>query len=188
MPSRTGASRATTLFVALIVTGGTFALARSLYEIYKHPLPYSWMVLAGLTLFSFVFTIKVPGVPAIISVSETFVFISVLLFGTSAATVTVALDALIVSSWRHRKEPLKVLFNATEPALSIWLASKLFFALVGGPAQDHSLDMRTLLVPLIVLSLTYFLLNSSLTAIAIGLQTGKRMMVVWRDHFFWLSL
>jgi putative nucleotidyltransferase with HDIG domain len=146
------------------------------------------MVLAALTLFSFVFTIKVPGIPAKISVSETFVFTSVLLFGTAAATATVALDALIMSGWRHRREPLKVLFNATEPALSIWLASQLFFVTVDLPRPGDASNTNTLLLPVLLLSLTYFFLNSSLTAIAIGLETGSHIVEVWRTHFFWLAL
>src|SRR5688500_18231569 len=112
-------------FVTTIVVAGGAALAASLYELFNEPISKEWMLLAALTLLSFFFTVKVPGVPAKISVSETFVFTSVLLFGTAAATVTVALDALIMSAWRHRKEPLKVLFNTTEPALSIFIASHL---------------------------------------------------------------
>ena len=145
-------------------------------------------MLAALTLFSFVFTIKVPGLPARISVSETFVFTCVLLFGTAAATVTVALDALIMSAWKHRREPLKLIFNATEPALSIWLASQLFFVMVGGPVRANPTETTSLLLPVLVLSLTYFLFNSWLTAIAVSLQTGNRVLSVWRTHFLWLAL
>src|SRR5207244_3493806 len=103
------------IFVASVVLAGAIALSHSLYHLYQAPPSSGWLILALLTLFSGVFTVKVPGVPVTISVSETFVFTSVLLFGTSPATVTVALEALIMSSWRHRKEPRKVLFNATEP-------------------------------------------------------------------------
>src|SRR3954468_19164597 len=106
MPSKTKTS--TGVFVAFVVIAGGLAFANSLYNLYQNPPPSTWMALAALALLSFVFTVKVPGIPATISVSETFVFTSVLLFGTAAATVTVAFDALIMSSWRHRKEPLKV--------------------------------------------------------------------------------
>ena len=94
----------TRLFVSVIVIAGGAALASSLYELYRDPISNEWMLLAELTLLSFFFTVKVPGTPATLSVSETFVFTIVLLFGT-AATVTVARDALIMSGWRHRREP-----------------------------------------------------------------------------------
>jgi putative nucleotidyltransferase with HDIG domain len=188
MTSRTAPAKSTVVFVAAIVIAGIAALASSVQEIINEPLPVGWLMLAALTLFSFVFTIKVPGLPARISVSETFVFTCVLLFGTAAATITVALDALIMSAWKHRREPLKLLFNATEPALSIWIASQLFFVMVGSPVKGNPKDTTDLLIPVLVLSLTYFLLNSSLTAIAVSLQTGNRIVSVWRTHFLWLAL
>ena len=160
----------------------------SLYELYRDPISNEWMLLAGLTLLSFFFTVNVPGIPAKISVSETFVFTIVLLFGTAAATVTVALDALIMSGWRHRREPLKVLFNATEPTLSIFVASHLFFLIVQEPLRSSPRDAGFLLLPVLVLSLSYFLLNSTLTAVAIGLQSGTRVVAILRSHFLWLAL
>src|SRR5215204_862228 len=166
----------TGLFVSTIVIAGGTALAFSLHELYTHPISSEWMLLAALTLFSFFFAVKVPGIPAKISVSETFVFTSVLLFGTSAATVTVALDALIMSAWRHRREPLKVLFNTTEPALSIFIASQLFFLVVREPLRNEPRDAATLLIPVLLLSLSYFMLNSTLTAAAISLQSGTRVI------------
>jgi len=184
--SKTHAS--TTFYVSTIVVTGGATLALSLYELYSHPISNEWMLLAGLTLLSFFFTVKVPGIPAKISVSETFVFTSVLLFGTAAATVTVALDALIMSGWRHRREPLKVLFNTTEPTLSIFIASHLFFLIVHEPLRTHPRDAGSLMLPVLVLSLTYFFLNSTLTAAAISLQSGRRVVAVLRGHLLWLAL
>jgi putative nucleotidyltransferase with HDIG domain len=179
---------ATRLFVGAIVIAGGGALTSSLYKLYTDPIPHEWMFLAALTLLSFFLAVKVPGVPVKISVSETFVFASVLLFGTAAATITVALDTLIMSGWQHRRDPLKVLFNTTEPTLSIWLASSLFLAIVGKPLYLTPRDPTALLFPVLVLSLTYFLLNTSFTAIAIRLQSGYRALATLRGHFLWIAL
>ncbi len=172
----------------MIVIAGGAALSQSLYELYSNPISNDWMLLAGLTLLSFFFAVKIPGIPAKISVSETFVFTSVLLFGTAAATVTVALDALIMSGWRHRREPFKVLFNATEPTLSIFVASHLFFLIVKEPLRSRPQHAEFLLLPVLILSLSYFLLNSILTATAISLQSGDRIVAILRGHFLWLAL
>jgi putative nucleotidyltransferase with HDIG domain len=188
MADKTKTRGTTKLFVSTIVMAGGLALALSLYELYSAPISNEWTLLAALTLLSFLFTVKVPGVPAIISISETFVFTTVLLFGTAAATVTVALGALIMSGWRHRREPLKVVFNATEPALSIFIASQIFFLIVKEPIRDVPRDAGFLLLPVLLLSLTYFLLNSTLTAAAISLQSGVRVVSILRGHLLWLSL
>jgi putative nucleotidyltransferase with HDIG domain len=188
MGNKHGTHRNTRLFVSAIVAAGGSALALSLYELYSRPISNEWMLLAAFTLLSFFFTVKLPGIPAKISVSETFVFTIVLLFGTAAATITVALDALIMSAWRHRREPLKVLFNATEPTLSIFIASQLFFLIVKQPLQNTPRDAAPLLLPVLILSLSYFFLNSTLTAVAISLQSGAKVLNVLRGHFLWLVL
>ena len=121
----------TRLFVSTIVIAGGAALARSLYELYSNPISNEWMLLAALTLLSFFFTVKVPGIPAKISVSETFVFTSVLLFGTAATTDCPRCTNHVWLAASARA--FEVLLNATEPALSIFIASHLFFLIVKEP-------------------------------------------------------
>lgn len=175
--------------MACVVVAGTFAILESLYRLYVSPVPYTWAVLALLTLFSGSFAIKVPSIPATISVSETFVFTAVLLFGTAPGTLIVALDGLIISLWRKKRLLHRIVFNGAEPAISIWIASHLFFLLSGSrPLAQGSTGIAPLVFPLIVLTIVYFLLNSWLTAIAVWLETGISAAKVWRQHFLWLSL
>ncbi len=86
-------------------------------------------MLAVLTLVSGSATVALPSLPATVSVSETFVFTSVILFGASAGTVTVALDAAIISFWSYRRgqASYKIIFNIAALSLTIWTASHLFF-------------------------------------------------------------
>ena len=189
MPAEGRLSVSGRIFVASVVATGTIVLLECLHRLYVTPTNFHWLVLAALTLLSGSFTIKVPSIPATISVSETFVFTCVLLFGTPAATVTVALDGLIMSSWRHRRHVHKVLFNAAEPALSIYLASEMFFRVSHiQPLAEQSRDVSTILLPILLLASTYFLLNSGLTAVAVGLETRSSVLNLWQNHFLWLSL
>src|SRR4051794_25689226 len=96
-------SRRARLYVTSITVLGAGAIAQSAYALYAVPKGWNWFVLAVLTLLSGSATVKLPSVPATISVSETFVFTSVLLFGPAAGTVTVALDALVISLWLARR-------------------------------------------------------------------------------------
>ncbi len=56
-----------------------------------------WLIIALLTLVSGSATVKLPAISAHISVSETFLFSAVILFGPSAGVATVILDALIIT-------------------------------------------------------------------------------------------
>src|SRR5690349_5820087 len=85
------------VFLGSVIIFGLTVILTSVYELHTEPLGYQWYMLATLTLISGSATVKLPSVPASISVSETFVFASVLLFGSAAGTVTVALDGLVIS-------------------------------------------------------------------------------------------
>src|SRR6266540_464449 len=117
------------VYIAIVVCTGLIVVGQSLWQVVFYPPGLEWFILAGLTLLTGSFTIKVPSVAARISVSETFIFTSVLLFGPAAGTTTVVLDALVISFWMNSgKWTLsKVLFNATAPAIAIRLSSELFF-------------------------------------------------------------
>jgi putative nucleotidyltransferase with HDIG domain len=176
------------VFIGTVIALGGAAILHSLVQLYVLPPHPSWLLIAALTLISGLFTIAVPSVSATISVSETFIFTSVLLFGTPAATIIVAFEALLMSSLRHRHEARKVLFNMTEPALSIWIASNVFFLFVSGPLRTQPQDIATLLGPMLLLTATYFLLNSWLTATAVGFVAKTPIERIWRENFSWLSL
>lgn len=191
MPTQRSLPIGARFYVWTVVVFGMTAITASVYQLYTEPIGYQWFVLAALTLISGSATVKLPSVPATISISETFVFTSVLLFGTAAGTLTVALDGLIISFWlaARRKEIHRVFFNMAAPALSIWLAAHVFFWSADiKPLVHQPSDIRDLLLPLVLFTVTYFSLNSWLIAFAVGYETTLSRFRIWRDNFLWLSL
>lgn len=179
------------IYVATVISAGLVAVGASLYTLHFAPVSYHWSLLAGLTLLSGSFTIRIPTIPARLSVSETFVFAAVLMFGPAAATMIVVLDSLIISLWlgRHSQSPSRVLFNMAAPSLAIWIASHAFYFLAGIEPLSHSpRPILPLLGPLAVLALVYFLLNSLLIAFAVAFEKSISAFDVWRRNFLWLSL
>ena len=178
-------------YLSFVIALGLLVIVGSVYRLHVEPLGYQWYMLAALTLVSGSATVQLPSVPASISVSETFVFASVLLFGPAAGTVMVALDGLVISFWMAKRRPewYRALFNMAAPALSIWSAAKLLFLVAGvAPLIRQEASVNVLLVPLVVFAVVYFGLNSWLIAIAVALETGLRPYRVWRENFLWLSL
>jgi len=174
--------------VACVSLGGGAAAVHSLYALVADGTPWEWLIFAALALLTGSFTIKIPSVAARFSVSETFIFSCVLLFGPAPATVTMVLDGLVISA-RRQHSPQRVLFNSTEGALSIWIASHLFFALARvPPLYHHPSSIGGLVVPLVVLTATSFLGNSTLAALAVAFETGVSPFILWQQRFLWLSL
>lgn len=179
------------LYVATVAICGTGVLARSLTTLSTSSLGYQWFVLAGLTLLSGSFTIRIPTIPARLSVSETFVFTAAILFGPAAATAIVVLDTLIISLWLKKtsRRFSRVVFNLSAPAIAIWIASHIFFAVANiEPLYSAPRPILSLVVPLLLLALIYFLLNSWLIAIAVAFEKHSSAFHIWRDNFLWLSL
>src|SRR3954467_3590672 len=126
-----GLTTTTRIYIALVVVFGSLTISQSVVQLFLHHIGWSWAILALLTLVSGSATVNLPSLPATVSVSETFVFTSVLLFGPSAGTLTVALDALIISFWSYRKghPTYKIPFNVCAVSLSLWIASHLYYEL-----------------------------------------------------------
>ncbi|MEQ1572725.1 MAG: HD domain-containing phosphohydrolase [Vicinamibacterales bacterium] len=177
------------LYIGAVVLGGCAAVAQSGISILQAPPSYDWLVLAALTLLTGSFTIKVPSISARISVSETFVLAAVMSFGPAAATLIVALDTLIVTIWMREssRSLVRTLFNMSAGATAIWIAAHLFEALAPHESSG-AVRLGELLLPVLALALSYFLVNSSLIAIALGLERRTSAVDLWRQNFAWLSL
>jgi putative nucleotidyltransferase with HDIG domain len=169
---------------------GLAAIAMALAELVTTEVPSrQWLPLALLTIISGLATVKLPGVPALISVSETFLFSTVLLFGPAPGVMTVVFDAAFMSLRRGRQPVSQLLFNFAAPALSLWLAAKLFYFTSGiAPLYFKPAEIQLIVGPLLLFTVVYFCLNSGLIAGAIGLQKSISPFWVWRKHLMWLSL
>src|SRR6266850_1685903 len=109
------------LYISLVVSIGLGVIGISVFELNAHPVPLrQWFLLAALTLISGSATVRLPAIPASISISETFVITAVLLYGPAAGTLIVALDGLVMSFWiaKRVREVHRALFNMSAPAVS----------------------------------------------------------------------
>jgi putative nucleotidyltransferase with HDIG domain len=183
------------LYVVSVAAAGLLVVGHCITVLLASPIGGEWVILAGLTLLSGAFTVRIPSFRARISVSEAFVFTSVLLFGTCAGTLTVALDVLVVALFarrRARNEPLRVLFNVSSASLSIWTASSLFYLVSGivplSVVSDPPTRVPDLLWPLVMLTAVHFTLNSGLVAMALGAERNENAFAIWRRLFPWLSI
>src|SRR5262245_12330282 len=175
----------------IVITAGVGVIAYSVHRLQVERVAYQWYLLAALTVISGSATVKLPSISATLTVSETFVFASMLLFGPAAGTITVALDGLIVSFWISRRRPEwhRALFNITAPAVSLWIAAELFFVFGNvRPLFLQPASVNTLFVPVVLFALGNFALNSWLIALMISFETRTSPYIVWRKNFMWLSL
>ena len=191
MVSSSGLTQSGRLYVWAVIVAGLMVVGGSIYHLFIDPIGNQWFILAALTLISGSATVRLPSTYASISISETFVFTAVLLYGPAAGTMIVALDGLVGSFWISKRNPQihRALFNMSAPAVSAWLSAKLFFVVAGiAPLTKEPSPTNAILPALILFALTYFGINSWLITFVITLEKRLDPIKVWKTSFGWLSL
>jgi putative nucleotidyltransferase with HDIG domain len=183
------------VYVWCVISLAALAVADAVRLVaYDFPGP-KWLILAALTVLSGAATVRLPNVRAEISISETFVFSAVLIFGPGAGVLTVLLDAAIINlKMASKRKALRLdraLFNLAAPSLAVWLGGGVM-ALAGVPPvhgwAGKAIGLQQLMAPLVGFAIVYFGINSGLVATAIGIAQRASPYRIWHDHFAWLSL
>jgi putative nucleotidyltransferase with HDIG domain len=172
-------------YVAAVIAFGTLAVALAVVEIYRNPPAADWLVLVALTVLAGCFTVKLPSVPANLSVSETFIFTAVLLFGPAAGSITVLVDVLVIAFWTKstRTTFQRFLFNLTAPVIAIRAASACFFLATGADTGAvHRVPVSDLVMPVFAMAVIYFVVNTCLIAGAVLSQGGRVPLEQWRKN------
>tara|TARA_B100000029_G_scaffold10963_1_gene11791 strand:+ start:319 stop:783 length:465 start_codon:yes stop_codon:yes gene_type:complete len=140
--------------LAIVAVGGGFLLSSVLQLMLEATTPY-WVIVAALTLFAAPLSLRLPSMRATVTVTEPLVFAAALLFGPATATVTMALDGLLVSVWAKRRNVHRALFNIGEPAISIWVAAHLFYSVSGvQPLFESPVGLGQVFLPLLLMTIT----------------------------------
>jgi diguanylate cyclase (GGDEF)-like protein/PAS domain S-box-containing protein len=131
-------------------------------------------------------TIKIPGARGQLSVSDTFVFLAILLVGVEAAVLLATAEAL-TSSVRFSKKTKVLVFNMGVMAVSTFITSSVF------QTAFSTVNLRdgyttNLIVAVCLMALMQYVLNSGLIAVGVALGAGQTVWFSWRTNFLWTSL
>lgn len=177
-------------YLAAIPVAGLALLAWAASEVFVHPPPAGWLLLTGLTALTGAYTVRIPGLVVRLSVSEPVVFLATLLYGPSAGTITVAVDALVMSLRlrQHVRTPHRIFFNVGALALTVYPAALLYFKLAGlNPRAPEYGSLETFVGPLYLFAITVFFFNSWLIALAVAAERSISPLTIWAKQFLWLA-
>jgi signal transduction histidine kinase/ActR/RegA family two-component response regulator len=175
----------------LWVVTGTGCLAL-LYSISRLDLSlfdsrFAILVTMALVLTSRV-TIPIPRFSSQISVSDTFVFLVLLLYGAPAAIIVGAVEALL-SSLRFSRTPRILTFNWASAAVSICITASVMEVLFGDVValRAHPFTAR-FVTAICTMALTHYAANSGIVAIGGALKANQPIWQTWRKHYLWTSI
>jgi len=140
-----------------------------------------WSVMIAVAAMS---PIPLPRGGATVTVTSALDFAAILIFGPAVACWFGVVSDLLTNVAVKRNPLYKVAFNMGQIVLSIGVAGTVYVKLGGrvGPAFD--LD-HTQIVPLLAAPLTYFLINTWLISLAIGLKERISAFRIWQTNFQW---
>jgi diguanylate cyclase (GGDEF)-like protein/PAS domain S-box-containing protein len=171
------------LSVSLI---GGVVTALCAYRLPVAHLDFKFVALLAITiLVGSRITIKIPGARGQISVSDTFVFLAMLLFGVEAAVLLAAAEALC-SSVRFSKKVNVLCFNSGVMAVSTFITSSTLYTAF--PVINLRTGSPNLIIALCVMALLQYALNSTLIALGVALSARQSVWQIWRSNFLWTSL
>lgn len=177
------------VFLWIVIALGTLSGGYAIASISTQNFTVAYTILAACTLlFGSRIIVQIPRSKGHISVSDTFILLSMLLFGGEAAILLAGADALI-SSLRTTKRKLYVAFNTAVFLIStsstVWVLNYFF-----GPVQNLVLENLSsrYLMALTLMGSVQYVVNSGLVAIGVAIRANKPIWKMWRENFLWTSL
>jgi signal transduction histidine kinase/ActR/RegA family two-component response regulator len=176
-------------FLWVVVGCGSLVFLYSTTQIHLSQLDSRFIVLVAVALLlTSKITIPLPRLSSQISVSDTFVFLVLLLYGGAAAVLVAGLEAFL-STLHFSRRRTTVAFNWASAAMSILITSTVLELIFGSVVALRSDPLSaTFLGAICTMALTHYISNSGLVAIAAALKTDQPIFQTWRKHYLWTSL
>ena len=145
-----------------------------------------------LTIFMILFgsriVVRIPRVKSHVSVSDTFVLLSILMSGGEAGIILAGLDGFFISS-RTTKKKLTYAFNVSvfifSTFLTVWALRFCFGPIPRLTQQGYTSHY---IIAICLMAFTQYAANSGLVAIGVALKAGEPVWRTWREKFLWTSL
>jgi signal transduction histidine kinase/ActR/RegA family two-component response regulator len=175
------------------IAAGAAVCVHSVVNLPVARLDLRFALLAAVTLVvSSRFCIPIPRTTGQISVSDTFIFLTMLLYGGEAAVLLGAADLFAASRLgRGRFSWFTSSFNAAMMACStfvtVWALRLLFGPLRTLPAHEGEFS-APFVAALCVMGLVQYASNSGIAAVHTSFKADEPLWVTWRTKYLWTSI
>jgi len=174
-------------FMWAVIALGSGAVVLSAASLPLARLDARFLLLALLVCVGSHGAVRIPRVSGRITVSDTLVFLTLLLYGGPAAVMLSALEG-VYASLRISRKPITILFNAAVLALSTFLTATALRVFFG--TADLASDVYTpaALGSVFVMAFAQYAANTGLIAVEKSLKLGERFWPTWKTYYLWTSV
>ena len=171
-----------------LVTAGAAIVLVSLYLLPFHDLDARFFFLGLMVMASSVIAIRIPKVSGRITVADTFVFLTMLLYGGAAAIVVSALEG-VAATLIISKRPRTILFNSAILATSTFFTVAVLNWRFGPPAKIVANSFSPVFFYAVcTMALVQYIANTTLIAIEKASKIKESTWNTWRTYYLWTSV
>jgi len=175
-------------FMWSIVAIGAAALLFSAYRLPLARFDLKFVLLALMVVICSRVAVPIPHVSGRITVSDTLLFLTMLLYGGEAAILLAAIEGICSSLWISKKT-LTIIFNSAVMACStfatVWVLRLCFGEIVRITDSGYTANF---LVALCVMAVVQYLTNTGLIAVEKSCKLNISFWQTWRTYYLWTSI
>jgi signal transduction histidine kinase/CheY-like chemotaxis protein len=171
-----------------LVTAGAVIVLASLYALPFRELDARFFFLCLMVMASSLVAIKIPRVSGRITVADTFVFLTLLLYGGAAAILVSALEG-VAATLIISKRPRTILFNSAILATSTSCTVAVLYWLYGPAVRivDEGFVAK-FFGAICTMALAQYMANTILIAIEKSSKIKESVFNTWRSYYLWTSV
>jgi len=180
--------KATTSYMIAVITLGVVCVVWAALRVPIASVDLKFLVIAVFTLgLGSRISVQIPRLKSHISVSDTFIFLTLLLYGAELAVLLAAAEAT-VSSWRFCNRKITVFFNSA--ALSISTTCVFLVLSLAGLYNEDALhgrngNVQNFIIVLSLAAMTQFGVNTTLATVYESLKNGLPILDTWKKKYIW---
>ena len=173
----------------LIIGIGSVVVAISISQLLHREIESRFLILAAFTaLVASQISIKIPRFNGQITVSDTFIFLALLIWGAPAAVLTAVADSIASTSKVSRKIKTFV-FNSAAQATGTWITAEMLLLFFGEPEDlAKTLPLSQFILALCVMALTQYAVQSTIVAVMQAFKLAQSVWRAWTRYYLWTSV
>jgi len=149
---------------------------------------FRFLGLAVMVAVSSQAAVRIPRVSGRVTLGDTFLFLTILLYGGDAAVLMSALEGICATLPISRK-PRTILLNASVLAISTFFTATLLRLFFGSPTEIvTTANSANFLGAICTMALVQYFTNTSLIAVEKSYKINESVWQTWKKYYLWTSI
>jgi signal transduction histidine kinase/CheY-like chemotaxis protein len=176
------------LYMWSVVAAGWLMILFSASRLPWRQFDLRFVVLAVMVAISSQAAVRIPRVSGRVTLGDTFLFLTILLYGGEAAVLMSALEG-ICATVKISRRPRTILLNAAVLAISTFLAATALRVFFGSPTEIvTAANSANFLGAICTMALVQYFTNTSLIAVEKSYKINESVWQTWKKYYLWTSI